>query len=121
MFAVFEGFYDFGDVLGAVTGADQQGVGCFDHDEAGNADCSDVFAGAPEEIAFGIERVAGSGKNIFRGMLGEEFVNRGPGADVAPTHFGGDDEDAQGAGALSGAFEDGVIDRNIFESWVDAL
>ena len=94
MLAVFESFDDFGDVLGAVAGADEESVGGFDDDEAGDADGDDIFIGAPEEIAFGIERVTRPGKNIFGGMLGEEFVNRGPGADIAPAHFGGDDEDA---------------------------
>src|SRR5882724_3384242 len=107
-------FNEFGDVLGAVAGDDEERVGGFDDDEVVDTDGGDEFRGAVEEIAGRVERVAGADENIFSGLLGEEFIHGGPGADIAPADFCGDDEDLWRAGLLRGAFEDGVIHRDIF-------
>src|ERR1700674_1245155 len=40
---IFEPFHDSADVLGALAGTNQQGVGRLYHDEIANADCRDEF------------------------------------------------------------------------------
>src|SRR6266850_909740 len=52
-------FNEFGDVLGAVAGDDEERVGGFDDDEVVDTDGGDEFRGAVEEIAGRVERVAG--------------------------------------------------------------
>lgn len=47
---------DFGDVLGAVAGAEENGVVGFDEDEIVDADGSDKFLCAPKIISARIER-----------------------------------------------------------------
>ena len=115
----FQFFDDFADVLGAIARTNQQGVGRLHDDEIVNADGGDEFARAPEEISRGVERQAWTGENILAWLFGEKFVDRGPGADVAPADFGGNDEDARLALLASGGFEDGVVDGNIFELRID--
>ena len=46
---------EFGDVLGAIAGADEDGVGRFDDDEVFDADGRDEFRGTPEEISEGVK------------------------------------------------------------------
>src|SRR6202008_1213126 len=94
----FESLDNFADVLRAVAGANQQSVRRFYHDKIVYADGSDKFAWHPEEIAFRVQGLAGSRKNIVTGLLCLQFVDGCPGADVAPSDFRGDDEDARLAG-----------------------
>src|SRR5579859_2118531 len=115
----FEVFDDFGDVLSAVAGNDEERVGGFDDNEIIDADGGDEFRRAVEQIAGGVERVAFASENIFAGFFGEQFVDGGPGADVAPADFSGDDENLRRAGLLRGVFQDGVIHGNIFELGID--
>jgi hypothetical protein len=51
---LFEPFHDFGDVLGAVARADEQGVGRFHDDEIAHANRRYEFRRAPQKIAFRI-------------------------------------------------------------------
>ena len=118
-FLVFKNLREFGDVLGAVAGDDEEGVWSFDDDEAFDAYCGDEFAGAVKEIAGSVESVASTGKDVFAGLFGQEFINGVPGADIAPADFSGDDEDLWRIGLLRGAFEDGVVHGNVFELGID--
>src|ERR1700686_2280217 len=52
---IFESFHDSADVLGALAGADQQGVGRLNHDEVANSDCRDEFRRGVQKIPFSVE------------------------------------------------------------------
>src|SRR5215468_5437212 len=71
---VFKGFDDFGDVLGAVAGTDEKGVGSLDDDEVFDADSGDEFARAPKKIAGSVEGEGSIGRNVVAGLRGEEIV-----------------------------------------------
>ncbi len=112
---LFQIFHDFGDVLGAIARADKESVRRFDDDEVVDADGSDEFRWAPEEVARGVKHVARAGENVFAVFLGEEFVDGCPGADIAPGDFRWDDKNLRRAGLLRGALENRVVDGNVFE------
>ena len=67
------------------------------------------MAGAGEDVAGFLVDVGG----------GEEFVDGGPGADVAPTDFGGDYENFGSSLVARGGLEDGVVDGDAFEFGID--
>src|ERR1700722_7645071 len=113
--ALFEPFYDFGDVLRAVAGADQEGIGSFDDDEVAYTDGGDEFRGTPDKISFGFEHVACAGEDVLVCGVGGFFVDVGQGADVAPADVGGNHENAGRGFFASSGFENGVIDGDVFE------
>src|SRR5580692_5848580 len=114
--SLFERLYDFGDVLRAVAGDDQKRVGSFYDNEVADADGGDEFRRAVEKIAGGIESQAVTGHDVVAGVFCEEFVDRGPGADVAPADVGGDDVYLRRAFLARRVFEDCIVDGNVFQS-----
>ena len=119
-FLRFELLHDAADVLGAVARADQQSVGGVDDDQIANAHRRDELVRAPEEVARGVERKEAARRNVFAWLCGEQFVDGGPGADVAPADGGGKDEDRAAAAVARGGFEDGIVDGDVFELRIDA-
>src|SRR5262249_41799533 len=105
---------------GAIAGADKERVIRFDDDEVIDANGGDEFRGAVEKIARSIERLPRARENIFVWLLGEQLVDGGPGANVAPTNFSREDEDLRRAGLLGGALDDGVIHGNVFEFLINS-
>ena len=93
-FLRFQPLHDFAHVLRAVARAEQQRVLGFHDDQVANPDRGDEFLRAPEKISLRVERDKFSGGNIFSGFPREQFVDGGPGTDVAPAHFRGQNEDA---------------------------
>src|SRR5277367_7124919 len=117
-FLLLEPFHDFGYVLGAAAGAEEDGVVGFDQDHIVDAEGGDEFFRGPEKISGGVFGEGGAGGKVGTG-LGEHLVDGVPGADVAPADVGGDDGDGDGGAAVWGAggcagfaggFDDGVID-----------
>src|SRR5713226_6907374 len=90
----FEPLHNFANVLRAVTGAEQQGLVGFDDDEIANPDSGNKFLGAPKEVAVSVERNESSGRNVFSGLARQQFVDGGPGANVAPAYFSGQNKNA---------------------------
>ena len=80
---IFEVFDDFGDVLGAVAGADEKCVRGFDDDEVFDADRGDEFARAVEEIAGRVEPVSRPTEDVFAWLLREKLVHCGPRPNIA--------------------------------------
>ena len=53
--AFFECFDDFADVLGAIAGADEQGIGSIYNDEISYPNGGDELVRAPKKIAFRVK------------------------------------------------------------------
>src|SRR5713226_3336977 len=115
----FEPLHNFANVLRAVTGAEQQGLLGFDDDEITNPDRCNELLRAPQEITARVERHESSGRNVFSGLAREQFVDGGPGADVAPTHFCGQDKNTWRGGTARGRFENRVVHGNVFKLGID--
>jgi len=88
-FLVFQRFDDFGDVLGALPGANEQCIRRINHHKVTHADDRDELIRAPQEIALGVDGMAVTRKDILARMLCDEFMDRSPGADVAPADVRG--------------------------------
>src|SRR6202790_2141811 len=56
---VFEPSHDSANILGALAGADQQGVGSLYHDEIAKADGRDEFRGGGQKGSLGVEGIPG--------------------------------------------------------------
>ena len=65
-------------LLGAVAGANEEGVGSFNDHEALDADGRDEFAGAPEEIAFGVDRLMKTPASISWTAVATIFPTESP-------------------------------------------
>src|SRR5579883_940813 len=89
---LFEELDQPSDVLRAVAWDDEQRIGRIDDDQIRNANGRHELFGAVHEITGGVDGLAGTCKHVLGGRLGEKFVNGGPGADVAPADFRGNDE-----------------------------
>ena len=83
------------DVLRAVAGAEQKRVGGFHDDEIVDANRGDKLLRAPEKISARVQRERRTGGNVLAFGVREQFVDRGPRADVAPADFRGNHEDAR--------------------------
>ena len=92
-FLVFQPFHDLADVLGAVARADQQGVWVSTTTRSRTRSAATNFLGLQRKLPWASSAVNLAGRNIFAGLSREQFVDGGPGADVAPADFGGEDED----------------------------
>src|SRR6202007_660455 len=90
---LLEPFHHASYILGAFARTDEQGVGSFHNNEIGNPDCRDEFGGTRDEISAGIEGQDAAGGDVRARTFGQEFVNSGPGADVAPSDYRGNDKD----------------------------
>src|SRR5277367_6798373 len=120
-FLLLEPFHDFGYVLGAAAGAEEEGVVGFDQDQVMDAEGGNEFFGGPEKIARGVGGESGAGGKVSAGF-GEQLVYGVPGADVAPADGGGDDGHRNvGIAGFASGFDEGVIDRDIFELGINFL
>src|ERR1700681_4827368 len=67
---VFEPSHDSAHILGALAGADQQGVGNLYHDEITKADGRDEFRRGVQKLSLGVEGIPGASQDIFAGLFG---------------------------------------------------
>src|SRR6266853_3457878 len=111
----FEPLHNLADILRAVARAEQQCVLGFDDNEIANPDRGDEFLGTPQEIAARIERHEASGGYVFSGFARQQFVDSGPGADVAPAYFSGQNKNAWRGGTARRRFENRVVHGNVFK------
>src|SRR6266853_710570 len=111
----FEPLHNFANILRAVARAEKQSVLGFDDNEIANPDRGDEFLGTPQEIAARIERHEASGGYVFSGFARQQFVDSGPGADVAPAYFSGQNKNAWRGGTARRRFENRVVHGNVFK------
>src|ERR1700730_16993804 len=115
----FEPLHDFSDVLGALTRANQQRVRSLDYDEIVDTHGGHELRSAPEKIPTCLQGVSVAWQNIVAGIFREQFVNGGPGADVAPADLGGNDEYGRSARLARCRLQDSVVHRNVLQLGID--
>src|SRR5712691_4712361 len=116
----FEPLHNFANILRAVARAEKQSVLGFDDDEITNPDRCNELLRAPQEITARVERHESSGRNVFSGLARQQFVDGGPGANVAPAYFSGQNKNAWRGGTARGRFENRVVHGNVFKLGVNA-
>src|ERR1700719_3302264 len=81
---LLEPFHHAPDVLSAFAGTDQQRVGGFHDDEIGNSYRGNELRRTGDEVSRSVEGEHTASGNIGSGAFGQEFVDSGPGTEVAP-------------------------------------
>src|ERR1700730_8220268 len=108
-----EPFHHAPDVLSAFAGTDEQRVGGLHDNQIGNSYRGNELRRTGDEVSRCIEGEHAAGGNVRAGTFCQEFVQSGPGTDVAPIDCRGNDKDASMFWIARGGLEEGIIDGNV--------